>query len=206
MENLSVTEIINRLFGKVIPVGETNEDAKRFENVQNYYEALCHIVSTLKIASEYKNRPEYSMSKIGKECFDILKEFELTSEEDNNIMLSDLIEREEELKILKDIEKEHKEENGKLREQIKQLENRLALFEEGELFTAKQLKFIEKERNKYFVNKTKIESLYEKYNNELFNELEEMDLYDSEDNEDKELVKHELIILKEFKEELLENK
>lgn len=77
MENLSVSEIINRLFGEIYPVGETNEDNKRYENIQNYYEALSHIIACLRIASNYKDRPEYSMQKIGKECYDILKEFDL---------------------------------------------------------------------------------------------------------------------------------
>ena len=74
---MSISEIIGNLFGKITPVGETYQDNVRYENIQNYYEALCYIVSSLRIASQYKDRTEYSMQKIGKECFDILREFDL---------------------------------------------------------------------------------------------------------------------------------
>lgn len=74
---MSISDILGKLFGKIVPVGETNQDNIRYENIQNYYEALCYIVSTLRIASQYKDRQEYSMQKIGKECFDILREFDL---------------------------------------------------------------------------------------------------------------------------------
>lgn len=79
---MSITEIINKLCGKIIPVGETNEDDVRFENIQNYYEILSHTISILRIASQYKDRQEYSMQKIGKECYDILKEYGLEVEDE----------------------------------------------------------------------------------------------------------------------------
>lgn len=77
---MSITDIFNKLCGKIIPIGETNEDNIRYENIENYYELLCHIISLLKIASEYKDRQEYSMQKIGKECYEILKELGLEEE------------------------------------------------------------------------------------------------------------------------------
>ena len=78
---MSVSEILGKLFGKITPVGETNEDNIRYENIQNYYEALCYIISSLRIASNYKDRHEYSMQKIGKECYNILREFDLEDKE-----------------------------------------------------------------------------------------------------------------------------
>ena len=75
--NLSISEIVNRLFGDIFPVGETNEDNIRYENIHNYYEALSYIISCLRIASNYKDRSEHSMQKIGKQCYDILREFDL---------------------------------------------------------------------------------------------------------------------------------
>lgn len=79
---MSITEIFDKLCGKIMPVGETNEDNKRYENIQNYYEALSFIISALRNASEYKDRQEYSMQKIGKECYDILKEYGLEVEDE----------------------------------------------------------------------------------------------------------------------------
>ena len=78
---MSLEEILKKLCGKIEPVGETNEDERRFKNIQNYYEILCFTVTQLTFASKYKDRKEYSMQKIGKECFEILEEFGLESED-----------------------------------------------------------------------------------------------------------------------------
>jgi hypothetical protein len=53
---------------------------------------------------------------------------------------------------LLDIYQKEKEKNKELEEERKQ-------FYEGELYTAKQLKNIERDRNKYFIHKSKIEEL-----------------------------------------------
>lgn len=74
---MSISDILGKLLGEIQPIGETNEDNKRYENIQNYYEALSYIISCLSIASQNKDRQEYSMQKIGKECYDILKEYGL---------------------------------------------------------------------------------------------------------------------------------
>lgn len=78
---MSITDIFDKLCGKIFPLGETYEDNNRYENIENYYELLCHIISSLRIASEYKDCPEYSRQKIGQECYNILKEFGLEVEE-----------------------------------------------------------------------------------------------------------------------------
>ena len=55
-------------------------ELERFENIKNYNEALNFIINELSSASKYKNRIEYSIQKIGKECFDILREFDVVKE------------------------------------------------------------------------------------------------------------------------------
>ena len=77
MGNLSISQILEKLFGKIYPVGETNEDNKRYENIQNYYEALSFIIASLREASEFRKSPASSISDIGQECYDILREFDL---------------------------------------------------------------------------------------------------------------------------------
>ena len=72
---MEIEEILERLFGKIKPVGETNEDNKRYENIENYKKALNFIFSSLEKASLYADRKEYSMQKIGKECKEFLRDF-----------------------------------------------------------------------------------------------------------------------------------
>ena len=42
---MSISDILKKLLGEIEPVGETNEDNKRFNNIQNYYEALSFILA-----------------------------------------------------------------------------------------------------------------------------------------------------------------
>ena len=78
---MSIEEILKRLFGRIAPVGETNEDNRRYENIENYYEALNFIIKELKYVSKYKDRNEYSMQKIGKECLNILQQLKIDIDE-----------------------------------------------------------------------------------------------------------------------------
>jgi len=43
MNTLTTTEIVKKLIGEIRPIGETNEDKKRFENLKN----LCELVESL---------------------------------------------------------------------------------------------------------------------------------------------------------------
>lgn len=63
----------------------------------------------------------------------------------------------------KHIDEEHQMINGELSEKIKALEQHLQQFYNGELYTAKQLKNIEKNQNKCFVNKEVIKEILKKY-------------------------------------------
>lgn len=77
---LEIDEILMRVLGEIEPWGETNIDTLRFKNVENYKVALEFIINKLSRASKFKDRREYSIQKIGKECFDILIEFGLEEE------------------------------------------------------------------------------------------------------------------------------
>lgn len=77
---MEIEEILEKLFGKIQPVGETREDEKRFENIENYEKALTFIVKELQEASLSKDRVEGSMKEIGKKCFDILYDYNLAEE------------------------------------------------------------------------------------------------------------------------------
>lgn len=59
--NFSIIEIIENLVGEINPVGETNEDEVRFENLK----VMCDLVNSLisKIDDvAYKNKDSYEFS------------------------------------------------------------------------------------------------------------------------------------------------
>jgi hypothetical protein len=72
---MSISQILYKLFGEIEPYGDTSIDDKRYENIENYYEALSFIIAKLQESAKLKNRPEYSIKKIAEECEDILKEY-----------------------------------------------------------------------------------------------------------------------------------
>jgi hypothetical protein len=64
MESSTIKEIVLKLIGPINPVGATNADTARFENL----ETLCKVVYDLLVeidntAYEYKDRPEASVKK-----------------------------------------------------------------------------------------------------------------------------------------------
>lgn len=66
METNQILEVIEKLVGKINPVGETNADDERFENLKK----LCEITNELIIKIDYvscenKDRHEYSMKRAG---------------------------------------------------------------------------------------------------------------------------------------------
>lgn len=79
---MSISQILEKLFGKIYPIGETNEDSRRYNNIQNYYEALSFIIANLREASEFRKSPAASISNIGQECWNILYEYDLVEKED----------------------------------------------------------------------------------------------------------------------------
>lgn len=78
---MSISEILKKLLGEIEPYGDTTIDDKRYLNIQNYYEALCFIVSKLKASAELKDRKEHSIKEIARECQDILQEFGISEED-----------------------------------------------------------------------------------------------------------------------------
>ena len=71
---LNVYEVVNKLIGEITPVGETNEDAKRFENLEQIIILIEKLVWEIEKISEYENRVEYSMKKIGKRASEFRNE------------------------------------------------------------------------------------------------------------------------------------
>ena len=59
-------EILNKLIGPIRPVGETNEDNRRFENLKVAVEVAEKLIEEIRLVSINSDRMEYSMSRAGK--------------------------------------------------------------------------------------------------------------------------------------------
>jgi hypothetical protein len=63
---MELKDVVMKLIGNIEPVGSTDIDEKRFENLVQ----LCDLTEELifeieKVATDNKDRPEYSMKKAG---------------------------------------------------------------------------------------------------------------------------------------------
>ena len=64
MDAITVYAVVQKLIGPVYPVGETNEDNKRFENLKNLCELLDKIHEDVdRIAWDYKDMSEFSIKR-----------------------------------------------------------------------------------------------------------------------------------------------
>ena len=73
MDSKDCYEVVKKLIGSVEPVGATNTDKVRFENLSKHIDLTDALLDDLfKVANNF-NRPEYSMSRAGKEAQKYLK-------------------------------------------------------------------------------------------------------------------------------------
>lgn len=75
---MEIYDVVVKLVGPIIPVGETQTDAKRLENLK----VLTKLTNTLlididSIARDNKDRVEYSRKKVGEFAAKFLKEWEI---------------------------------------------------------------------------------------------------------------------------------
>ena len=62
---MDVYEVAKKLLGPIEPVGETNADAKRYENLEATINLVAKLMSDLSQLTNYAYRPEASMKKAG---------------------------------------------------------------------------------------------------------------------------------------------
>ena len=72
--SLELHDIVMKLTGPVMPLGETNEDQRRFENLKNLCRLVDHLVYTIDSVITCKDRPEASMKKAGEYADNFLKD------------------------------------------------------------------------------------------------------------------------------------
>ena len=64
---MTIHEIVQKLVGSIEPVGETNEDDRRFENLQVMTELVDKLLTDIDNVAVYnEHRQEYSRKRAGK--------------------------------------------------------------------------------------------------------------------------------------------
>lgn len=64
-EELNLHELVKRVVGPIRPVGETNTDNKRFENLKTMTALVDKLLTDIDKVAEDKDRVEYSMKRAG---------------------------------------------------------------------------------------------------------------------------------------------
>lgn len=82
MNKNTIYDVTKKLIGPINPIGESNEDDRRFENLQS----LCYLVDKLMFDISdllyHKNTIEYSKKRSGLKALDFLKETKSAIEDD----------------------------------------------------------------------------------------------------------------------------
>ena len=74
MENMDFHEIVKKLIGEIDPVGETNTDNARFENLKAMTELVDELLSDIYRVARGNNRHEYSINRAGQFASSFLDE------------------------------------------------------------------------------------------------------------------------------------
>ena len=71
---MDIHEIVKKLVGKIDPVGETNTDNDRFENLKAMTELVDELLSDIYRVARGNNRHEYSINRAGQFASSFLDE------------------------------------------------------------------------------------------------------------------------------------
>ncbi len=79
---MTIHEILRKLIGKIKPIGETNTDNIRYENLNIQLKLMKELNSEIiSIAYELRNRQEFSISRSVKLCNKYLDDLKITLED-----------------------------------------------------------------------------------------------------------------------------
>lgn len=62
---MDIYEIVRKLVGDIEPIGETNSDNFRFENLKVMTKLVNKLIADISYVAENKNRQEYSVQRAG---------------------------------------------------------------------------------------------------------------------------------------------
>lgn len=63
---MELHEAVEKLVGPISPVGETNADDQRFENLREMTNLINHLLDQVRLVAEKKERHEFSIRRAGK--------------------------------------------------------------------------------------------------------------------------------------------
>jgi len=63
---MDVHEVVKKLIGKIEPIGETNEDDRRFDNLKIITALVDDLLTDIDAVAMEKDRQEYSINRAGK--------------------------------------------------------------------------------------------------------------------------------------------
>lgn len=78
---------IKDVLGPIVPVGETNEDNKRIDNIEKYNLIICYLLEEISEAATYKDDELNLKSKVGGEAFKLLCDLKAEIEEHINLLI-----------------------------------------------------------------------------------------------------------------------
>jgi len=79
---MEIYDVVTKLIGVVEPVGETNEDDRRYENLQTLIDLTEKLLFDIGQTSNYRNRVEFSMKRAGDYAKDYLNEVHVETRPD----------------------------------------------------------------------------------------------------------------------------
>jgi len=71
---MEIYEVVKKLIGEIEPIGETNEDNKRYKNLEDIIKLTDKLIFDIEGVSIHKDRHEHSMKCAGKKASGFLKE------------------------------------------------------------------------------------------------------------------------------------
>lgn len=73
-KKFSEIDIVKKIVGEVCPVGETNTDNARFENLKVMCELVDDLLGEIGVVASYDEAHEYSVKRAGEYATDFLKQ------------------------------------------------------------------------------------------------------------------------------------
>ena len=73
---MNIYEVVTKLVGSIQPVGETNEDERRFENLKTMTNLISALLPDIENVVHCKDRVEFSIRRAGEYADNFLKELE----------------------------------------------------------------------------------------------------------------------------------
>lgn len=79
---IDLHELIEKVNGKIEPIGETHIDDSRFDNLQRLVKLVDKLIFDINEVAGLRDREQYSLKKAGQYAFNYLKEMQEALEDE----------------------------------------------------------------------------------------------------------------------------